>query len=77
MPITKRAVIQRIGYINMMLEERHSNSRIGLDNSYGGLHLAELDADGTIKKTIMSGMTKRELYDHLFMIEQVLWLVPV
>ena len=77
MPITKKAVLQRIDYINMMLKERHSDSRLALDNAYRKLNLVEADEDGTIKKTIRAGMSKKELYDHLYMIEQVLWMIPL
>jgi len=76
MPITKRAVLQRIEYINQMLKDLHSQQRLVLDNAYRKLCLVETDEDGSIVKTIRANMTKKELYDHLYMIEQVLWMLP-
>ena len=74
--ITKRAVLQRLEYVNALLRDLNAKRRLGLDNAYSKLHLVETDIDGTIRKTIRAGMTKRELYDHLYMIEQVLWMLP-
>ena len=74
--ITIKAVRQRIDYINALLRDLHADRRLGLDNAYSKLHLVETDQDGTIRKTIRAGMSKRELYDHLYMIEQVLWMMP-
>ena len=74
--ITIKAVNGRIDYVNSLLRDLQSNRRLGLDNAYRKLHLVEMDKDGTIRKTIRAGMSKRELYDHLYMIEQVLWMMP-
>ena len=74
--ITIRAVNQRIEYINALLRDLHADRRLGLDNAYRKLYLVETDQDGTLRKTIKAGMTKRELYEHLYMIEQVLWMLP-
>jgi len=74
--VTMNDLRKRIDYINRSLQDLHSQERIGLDNAYRKCCLIKTDEDGTIKETIRAGMTKRELYDHLFMIEKVLWMLP-
>ena len=76
MTITIRSVHQRIDYINALLRDLHCEKRLALDNAYSKLNLVEADQDGTLRKTIRAGMSKKELYDHLYMIEQVLWMMP-
>jgi transposase len=71
-----RTIHQRIGYLNQMLEDHQGQQRVALDNAYRKLCLIVTDEDGSIQKTIKAGMTKRELYEHLYMMEQILWMLP-
>ena len=66
----------RIDYINRLLQDLHSQERLGLDNAYRMCCLIKTDEDGTVRKTLRSGMSKKETYDHLSLMEEMLWMLP-
>ena len=76
MTVTIRAIRQRIDYINAMLKDLGSEQRLHFEHRCDYYALDVTDAEGTVTKTLKTNLTKKQVHDHLYFTEQVLWMLP-
>ena len=75
--VTVDDIRKRLGYINDILEKDiRCDGCIHFEHRYDYYALDIADADGTITRTIKTRMTKRQVYDALHFMEEILGLVP-
>ena len=68
--ITIKDINVRLGWVNDLLQTKGSDNRIHFEHHYDYYSLESTDADGIPRRTIKSGLTKKQAFDALILIEE-------
>ncbi len=68
--VSVKDIRKRLGWLNNLLQEAGSDNRVHFGHRYDYYALDTADADGTPRRTLRVGMTKRQVFEALEMIEE-------